>query len=1129
MSQERPSTRLRLTLLGPPQLVRDGEPVDLSTRKAMALLAYLAVTEQVHSREGLATLFWPELDQSRALANLRRTLWILNSALGEEWLEVDGETAALRCKGDVWLDVDAFRHLLVEARAHDHSEAELCAACAPRLSEAIQLYGDDFMAGFTLPDCPAFDEWQFFEREGLRAELAGVLQKLIGWHTTQGEWAPAITYARRWLALDPLHEPAHRMLMQLYAWDGQRAAALRQFQECVRLLDEELGVPPEEETTRLHEVIQTKQLTPPPEGPASSAPIPAEPSTQPLPRHNLPPQPTPFVGRERELAEISRLLEDPDCRLLTLVGPGGVGKSRLALEAAAVQLDQSPPSFPHGVYWVALAPVTSTDAVVPTIAAALDFSFYPREGETPEQQLLNYLCEKQMLLLLDNFEQLLSRADLLSEILECAPGVRLLVTSRERLNLQPEWVYQVPGLRYPREESVESLEAYDALQLFLRRARQVDAGFAPSGQQIPGLIRICQLVDGLPLGIELAASWVNMMSCGEIASEIEQNLDFLATWLRDVPERHRNLRAVCDQSWALLTEKERRAFANLSVFRGGFGREAAEQVAGASLPLLSALVDKSLVRPGPSGRYDVHPLLHQYAAERLEENPQAEARDRHSAYYLGFLLQREGALKGADQMRALAEIGADLDNVRAAWDWAIAQGQVAEIRGAALALWLFYERRSLFEEGEATFARAAAMLEARADRGADEDAALGLALAFQGRFCIRRFCLEDGATALRKGLPMLRQLGAQKELGLALSFAFQGSVAEDFAEVQELFHESLAINRDLGRRWEASFALFQFAMGAAVDWRGLGSDESLRQYLQESYAISREIGDRWTTAAVLIYMAEYDCSRGMFQEGMQHLEDSLAVMREIGDGQAEQYILDNLGYYARVLGEHEKARQHHQESLQVASEIGDRLGVAGSLDNLGLVAFDEGNYEEAGDCFRQSLAIRREHGRTWETGISLKHLGNVALARGETPEALTRYREILDVAAGFEWLQVDAFRSLGEAYLALGDVAQAHQHLGTALDMGERIGALSETLDTLRAVAQLAASRGETAWAVEVLAHALGYPNSDVQVRAKAEAVLTDLASKLAPEAAAAARERSSGKTLKEIVREVGRKLGSLA
>jgi len=1124
MSEPEHPTALRLSLLGPPQLERNGAAVPLSTRKAMALLAYLAVTKQVHSREALATLFWPEYDQARALANLRKTLWLLNKALGKGWLDVDAETVRLRGEAGFWLDVNVFRDQVSTCPAKKQADVQVCLACLNSLAAAAALYRDDFMAGFTLPDCPGFDEWQFFEREGLRAELADALQRLVRCHAARREYEPAIGHAWRWLALDPLHEAAHRALMRLYAWSGQRAAALRQYRECARILEAELGAEPEEATSRLYEEIQAGR---PPSPPGESDPD----TLAPVPRKNFPSRLTPFVGREAELAEIARLLQDPDCRLLTLVGPGGVGKTRLALEAMARQADLCPAPYAHGVCFVPLASVRAAEFVVPTIAGALGFSFYAREGADGRQQLLDYLRQKHMLLLLDNLEHLLDDVGLVSDILDQAAGVQLLVTSRERLNLQSEWVLEVTGMKYPADEPVESLAGYDAVQLFVRRAGQVDAGFSLSAEIIPDLIRICRLVDGLPLAIELAAAWTRMLSSREIvehlSGELGRGLDFLTTSVRDVPDRHRSLRAVCDHSWALLSEKERSAFARLNVFCGGFQWAAAADVAGAHLPLLSALVDKSLVRPGPSGRFDVHPLLQEYAAEKLRLDPQAEveARDRHSAYFLAFLQQRERALKGGGQMEALAEIGADLDNVRAAWQWAVDQGWVAEIRKASPGLGLFYTMRSLYEEGEQAFARAVEMLEARADQEADVDLALGVALALQGWMSRLRFRLEEGAAALQKSLAILRRLDAREELGLALSFAF-GS-AEDIAEAESLLHESLAINRDLGRRWEVAFSLVRFSRSVAVVWRGLGHVESWMQYLQRSYAVSRELGDRWLAAEALLSMAEYNCSRGALQEGMQHLQESLAVMREIGDGQSVQYLLDNMGYWSRVLGRYEKARQYHHESLDVASEIGDGLGVAGSLDNLGLVAYDEGDFEEAARYFEQGLALRRQFRRAWETGYSLQHLGDAALARGAVDEALQHYREILEVAEGFEWLQVDAWRSLGEAYLARGDGAQAKQHLRTALDLAVQIKALDELLDTLRAVAWLTAGRGEIEWAVEILAHALSHPDSDVQVRAKVETLLAELSSRLPPEAVNAAQERGRAKTLDAIVQESLEALGS--
>ncbi|UCC62334.1 MAG: hypothetical protein JSV36_16385, partial [Anaerolineae bacterium] len=378
---------LSLYLLGPPRIERDGTPVQIRRRKAVALLAYLAVTGSSHSREKLATLLWPKSDQSRALANLRVALVVLKDALGEDWLDIEreivglnpdvGPSAALRAgpstgalagsartSGQViWLDVAEFRGRLAACRTHDHPPDEACPACLSSLAEAVALYGDDFLAGFTLPDSPAFDEWQFFQTESLRGELAGALERLVHGHSRRGEYGPAVPYARRRVALDPLHEPAHRLLMRLYAWSGQRVAALRQYAECERILREELDAPPEEETSQLYRTIRAHRELPPPVAAPVAPPVSPPEAT----RHNLPASATPFIGREAQLAGVREMLARPEVRLLTLTGAGGSGKTRLALEVAAEVLD----AFPDGVFFVPLAPVGDPALVMPTAATTL--------------------------------------------------------------------------------------------------------------------------------------------------------------------------------------------------------------------------------------------------------------------------------------------------------------------------------------------------------------------------------------------------------------------------------------------------------------------------------------------------------------------------------------------------------------------------------------------------------------------------------------------------------------------------------------------------------------------------------------------------------------------------------------
>lgn len=583
---------LKLSLLGSPQIELEGVNVTIPRRKALALLVYLTVTQERHTRETLATLFWPDHDERRARAYLRRAIAAINEALGKGWLLVDPEQVSFDPSATVWLDTDHFRRLLADCQTHRHLPDELCSNCLTKLSNAVDLYRDDFMTGFTLTDCPSFDRWQFYEREALRHECQKALEQLTHLYTKQSRYDKAITCAQRCLVLDPLQESVHRSLMKLYAWSGQQAIALRQYQECLRLLKEELDVPPEKQTTQLFETIRARRLLSSYEEiegdhvaahtvfpsshdlgtpiARSAKPLSPDPAVLDKP-HNLLPQPTSFIGRKQELDSIKRLLlNEPDCRLLTLVGSGGIGKTRLALQAAEGVID----AFIDGIYWVSLASVSNADFLVSAIAEALNFSFYG--GTDPKAQLLDYLCKKKMLLVLDNFEQLLTGAELLSEIVATAPQMNLLVTSRERLHLREEWGFDVIGLPFPQgqESSIESdpeaLEAFDAVQLFVQRARQTKVDFHLTQKESCAVVHICQLVDGMPLALELAATWMRMMSCQEIATEIEKNLDFLSTSLRNLPTRHRSLRAVFEQSWQLLSEMERTSFKKLSVFSRRF-------------------------------------------------------------------------------------------------------------------------------------------------------------------------------------------------------------------------------------------------------------------------------------------------------------------------------------------------------------------------------------------------------------------------------------------------------------------------------------------------------------------------------------------------------------------------------
>jgi predicted ATPase/DNA-binding CsgD family transcriptional regulator len=412
-------------------------------------------------------------------------------------------------------------------------------------------------------------------------------------------------------------------------------------------------------------------------------------------RHNLPPQPTSFIGREDEIAEIAVLLDDPSCRLLTLVGPGGSGKTRLGIEVAARKLDE----FANGVFIIALQPLTSHEDIVPTIASSLGVQLRP-DGRNPQQQLFDYFRNKSVLLLMDNFEHLLAGAKVLCGLLSAAPGVRVLATSRESLNLREEHLYNVGGLQFPDHDQITSTETFSAIELFAERARRVYPDFSLT-DELPDVVRICQLVGGMPLALELAASWLKTLSCAEIAAEIQWGLDILATPLRNVPERHRSMQAVFDYSWQLLSEKERATFRRLSVFRGGCTHEAARQVAGADLRVLQALADKSFIHREPhSGHYDIHELLRQYGEWHLEQS--AEDRfavyDLHCEYYADLLGKYRDDVSNHRQRNMMQELELELDNIRAAWRWAVDHRKVDEIQKALHTFAYFHVFRSRFLE-----------------------------------------------------------------------------------------------------------------------------------------------------------------------------------------------------------------------------------------------------------------------------------------------------------------------------------------------------------------------------------------------------------------------------------------------
>lgn len=976
---------LELRLLGRLDLQWNGTPVaDIQASKTLALLSYLAVTSRSHTRPALAGLLWGGMPEAKARDNLSKALSTLRRVVGEH-LTITRQKVAFNEESDFWLDVTEF-----ETGVSDHS--------IERLQVAVQLYEGDFLDGFYVRNAPEFEDWMLAQQSRLKELALRALHTLAAHFAEQDDTgrAQAVDYTRRLLALEPWREEAHRQMMRLLALTGQRGAALAQYETCRQVLADELGVEPGPETMALYEQIRAGELSREAEGQDKNRGAGEQYLIQNRP--NLPPQPTLFIGREDELAEITQRLADPDCRLLTLVGPGGIGKTRLAIQATKQAVANSSGVFPGGIYFVPLAALNSSDFLVSAIAEPLSFTF--QGNADPKVQLLGFLgqMKQAMLLVLDNFEQLIEGADLLAALLQRAPAVKLLVTSRERLNLRDEWLLDIQGLPFPETnqnqtskvadaDTRETFEVgqgnYSALQLFEQRARQVQADFDLTTDYL-AVSRICQLVEGMPLGLELAAAWVRLLTCQEIAREIEKSLEFLTTSLRDVPARHRSLAAVFDHSWNHLSSEEQRVFRSLAVFRGGFSHEAAEQVAGASLPLLAALVDKSMLRRNASGRYELHELLRQYGAEKLDEAGETEqTQDRHLAFFLKLAEEVEPHLAGSEQINWLPQLDLEYDNLRAALDWSRTAEGTAEF-GLRLAgsLTIFWDRRSHFSEGVAYLLAALSNPET------------------QERTATRAKALH-------------RIAGLAFELG-------------DFTRVRAWLEESQAINRELGPAGKSELAHALIMLGV-IDAEE-GNFVAAISLQQEALVILREMKDSIGTARALRMLGWCALRMGAYEQATDYFTEALPITRQIGERFNEAQALSGLGETVLRQGDTERATRFLEAALLLNREVGSKWGIAALLGSLGWVALLQGNLWRAVTLLKESLILRQEIGdRAGGIAWCLEKLAQVALLSGQQELSSRREAEFRQSAQLFG--AAEALRISSSSPMDLADQPEYERQL----------------------------------------------------------------------------------------------------
>jgi predicted ATPase/DNA-binding SARP family transcriptional activator/Tfp pilus assembly protein PilF len=1100
-----PGTDLRIVTLGGLSITYGGAPLGgLASRKAEALLVYLACQRRPQPRDLLADLLWDDAPSERARGNLNVLLSSLRQQLGP-YLLSDRLTAAFNSEAPYWFDAQELEQGFSEAAFSTH--AALDEEQAARVEACLAHYRGDFLQGFVIRNATQFEQWVVASQEHCRRLVTRARRALLERAVTVGAYRAGIAHAHALLAVDPYDEGTREQLLRMLAASGQRAAALAHYAEFRQQLARELNTSPGEPLSTLFQQIRSGAFPPPAVSTiALASPVTVERAAEravPLafaapPAHpgvrNAPFQPTSFIGRRAELEQIAVSLADPACRLLTLLGPGGVGKTRLALEAAAL----ANPDFADGVIFVPLAGVAQPELLPDAIAAALEFRFAGRND--PRDQLIAFLRNKQLLLVLDNFEHLDGAAEQLNTLLHQAPRLRMMVTSRRLLQLSAEWTCTITGLdcppaaQGPTETLVwQGLEEYSAVRLFVQRAQRARIDFALTTDQLPAVVQICRLVEGLPLAIELAAAWVRTMSCTQIAAELAHNLDLLSTRLVDVPERHRSARAVFEQSWRLLSIEEQNALARLSICRGGFTLDAARAMlttdgsAGRgdehALSIVSRLIETSLVRQSSPVRYEIHELVRQFAATGLSADEMARLQACHSAYYLDFVRDQQPALYGREPLQALAAFRADLDNVREAWATAVRTGDSHRIGRALAGLRRYCDMVGLLHEGAALFAAAQTRLrDTAATTGAPEDRLLLAELLLAQARIHSKLTHYDQSSQLVAEAVMLAQatesprIEAFARCQLGTSLLIQGRRDE----ASEQLDQALALARSAGEPLAEAEAL----QAQAIIAHNRGVIAEARALWQRALALYRAAGDRMWEGLVLNNLSVAAYATGDYQEAERRMAQALALHEATGDLQGQPYTLNNLGSLARVRGDYGLARSRFEGALAICEQIGDQIGRALVLGNLGDLALARGDYAAAAPIFEQALGLARIGEDTMREAYVLGSLAQLHQRTGAHQSAREVAEQGLHVAqrAGLVIEEARARLILGHILAAMGHAAEAEAAYSESARLRLASGEAKSVIEPQAGLARLALNAGDQANALALVEAILPLLDDDLAI-----------------------------------------------
>ncbi len=880
---------LEVRLLGSFQIHCRKKPVRITSRPAQSLFAYLILhAGTAYRREKLAGQLWPDSREESARDYLRHALWRIRKALLEAsaavYLKADDLTVCFDASQEYWLDAAA----LLGLQEKDAPE---------RLAEVLDAYAGELLPGF-------YEEWVVLERERLQATYEQQVARLLDMLQAQQCWRDVLRWAERWIALGQRPEAAYRYLMTAHAAEGDMAKAAAAFERCTKSLVE-LGMEPSEQTRQLYQELKTGRRV------AVAVPAPHQGPAPREARSNLPAPLTSFIGREKELGDIMRLLKNQ--RLLTLVGPGGVGKTRLAIQAASSQIGR----LKDGVVWIGLVGLFDESLIPQEIAQALHVREVP--SEPLMETVVNYLKPKEILLVMDNCEHLIKGCAKYSEhLLTSCPSLRILASSIEGLGLFNETIWQVPSLPVPQSRepiSLKKLREYESVRLFEERATQANPKFDVDEQNLRSVAEICRRLDGIPLAIELAAARTRVLSVQEIAGRLDDRFSLLTSGSRTAIPRHQTLRATIDWSYELLTEQERILFRRLSIFAGSFTLEGAESVCSLGelkpseiLHLLAHLADRSLVVVEPSAensetRYRLLETIRQYGLERLATSGETrEVRRLHAEYYARLAEAAEPSIFSSATAKWFRVFDRELDNIRSAAEWATTNGNAVlalRILGSLVQFW--------FNHG---------------------------LLGSEWNDRVQQALQQPEGTE--------RTLARAKALN-GIGFMYWADIYP--TDKRPELEEALSIGRELGDPWTIATALHNLGLMAYIQ----GEYSAARSLLEQSQSVWRELGARgkFGRGMALSFLGDVALNQDELQRARSLYEEAITVLRDSGDLNFQPYTIRRLGHVAWLQGDYGRAFDLCKESLELNREVSDPRGILACLAGFAAIAVERREYERA--------------------------------------------------------------------------------------------------------------------------------------------------------------------------------------